>query len=222
MIREALDRLVGFLCRLVLGVFFRRIEVVGRDRLPVSGPRIVVGNHVNGLIDPLFVFGPLRVRARALGKSTLWRIPVLRQLLGLAGAIPIHRRSDAGEGADPAKNVEAFALCHEALARGEAISIFPEGISHDQPSLQPLRTGAARIALGAELERGPLGVVIAPFGLVFEERTTFRSRALVVVGEPIDPAPEVELARADLAGAVRALTARISAALEQVTLNYAT
>jgi 1-acyl-sn-glycerol-3-phosphate acyltransferase len=220
--RGALDRLVGLLCRVVLGVFFRRIEVVGRDRLPVAGPRIVVANHVNGLIDPLFVFGPLRVRARMLGKSTLWRIPVLRWLLGLAGAIPIHRRSDAAEGADPARNAEAFALCHEALARGEAISIFPEGVSHDLPYLQPLRSGAARIALGAELERGPLGVVIAPVGLVFSERTAFRSRALVVVGEPIDPAPEVALARASLAEAVRALTARISDALEQVTLNYPT
>jgi len=218
--RGALDRLVGFLCRVALGVFFRRIEVVGRDRLPVAGPRIVVANHVNGLIDPLFVFGPLRVRARMLGKSTLWQIPVLRQLLDLAGAIPIHRRIDAGEGADPAKNAEAFARCHEALARGEAISIFPEGVSHDRPFLQPLRTGAARIALGAELERGPLGVVISPVGLVFEERTTFRSRALVVVGEPIDPAGELALARADLTEAARVLTARISDALERVTLNY--
>ncbi|HSM13578.1 MAG TPA: hypothetical protein VLA66_05875, partial [Thermoanaerobaculia bacterium] len=91
-----------------------------------------------------------------------------------------------------------------------------------EPRLQPLRTGAARIALEAERRFGPLGVRIQPVGLVFEARHRFRSRALVVVGEPIDPAPELELAASDEAAAVRALTTRISDELEQVTLNYAT
>ena len=224
-LRPALDRFVGALCRFVLGLFYRRVEVVGRDRLP-PGPKIVVANHVNGLIDPLFVFGPLRLPARTLGKSTLWRIPILRQLLDLAGVIPVYRRQD--EGADTARNRETFARSVEELARGATLAIFPEGISHDRPRLQPLRTGAARIALEAELERGPLGLRIVPVGLVFEERGTFRSRALVVVGDPIDPAPEVAAARGDgtdagggaEVAAARALTARIATALERVTLNY--
>lgn len=217
MLRRLLDAAVGAASRFVLGVFFRSVEVVGRDRLP-RPPRIVVANHVNGLIDPLFVFGTLRLPARTLGKSTLWRIPILRRLLDLAGVIPVYRPQD--EGADPARNRETFARSVEELAGGATIAIFPEGISHDQPRLQPLRTGAARIAIEAELERGPLGVAIVPVGLVFEERTLFRSRALVVVGEPLDPEPEVDLARTDELGAARALTARIAAALERVTLNY--
>jgi 1-acyl-sn-glycerol-3-phosphate acyltransferase len=218
MVRRALDRVFGWMCRTALAVFFRRIEVVGRDRLPGSGPRIVVGNHVNGLIDPLFVLGTLRVPARLLGKSTLWKIPILSQLMDLAGVLPVYRAVDAGE--DRAGNERTFARCHEELARGGSLSIFPEGTSHDDPRLKPLKTGAARIAIGAELARGPLGVRVVPFGLVFEERTRFRSRVLVVVGEPLDPAPEVDLARGDEAGAVRSLTARIAEALERVTLNY--
>jgi 1-acyl-sn-glycerol-3-phosphate acyltransferase len=106
MLRPLLDRLVGALCRFVLGIFYRRVEVVGRDRLPPA-PRIVVANHINGLIDPLFVFGTLRLPARTLGKSTLWKIPILAQLLDLAGVIPVYRRQD--EGADTARNRESFA-----------------------------------------------------------------------------------------------------------------
>jgi 1-acyl-sn-glycerol-3-phosphate acyltransferase len=177
---------------------------------------VVVANHVNGLLDPMFVFGPLRVPARTLAKATLWRIPVVGRLADLAGAIPIHRRHDPG--ADPSKNVESFAAAHAVLARGGALAIFPEGISHDEPRLQPLRTGAARIALEAERRHGPLGVRVVPAGLVFERRERFRSRALVVVGEPIDPAPE--LALDDEVAAARALTARIAEAIEAVTLNY--
>ncbi|MFN7942939.1 MAG: 1-acyl-sn-glycerol-3-phosphate acyltransferase [Thermoanaerobaculia bacterium] len=217
--RRALDALVGWLCRRLLLLFFRRVEVVRRDRLPERGPLVVVANHTNGLVDPMFVLGPLRLPARMLGKSTLWKIPVLAQILDLAGVLPVVRRQDTpGEAGE--RNRETFARCHQELARGGVVAIFPEGTSHDQPHLLPLRTGAARIALEAELERGPVGVRILPVGLVFEERGRFRSRALVVVGESLDPAPEIALARADEHAAVHALTARIAAALERVTLNY--
>ncbi len=215
--RRRVDALIGGASRLALAVFFRRVEVVGRDRIR-GGPSIVVANHVNGLIDPLFVLGSLRLPARLLGKSTLWRIPVLAQLLDLARVLPVYRRMDAGE--DPTRNLETFARCREELAAGATIAIFPEGISHDEPQLQPLRTGAARIAIETELERGPVGVTILPVGLVFEARQRFRSRALVVVGAPLSPAAEVELARGDDRAAVRALTDRIAAAIAAITLNY--
>ena len=220
--RAALDRLIGFLCRRILEIYFRRIEVVGAARVPKADdrvPMVVVANHVNGLIDPLFVLGTLRQPARLLGKSTLWKIPVLAQVLDLAGVLPVYRRQD--EGVDTAKNLETFARSHEVLAKGGVIAIFPEGTSHDEPSLQPLRTGAARILLEAEQKFGPLGSRILPVGLHFESRERFRSRALVVVGDPIDPREEVELQKSDPRTAARALTERVEEALEKVTLNYA-
>jgi glycerol-3-phosphate O-acyltransferase/dihydroxyacetone phosphate acyltransferase len=238
-VRAGLDRGIGLVCRLVLAIFFRRIEVVGAERVPDRGdgrsrkpgsgpageagpvrrvPLVVVANHVNGLIDPLFVLGPLGLPARMLGKSTLWKIPILSQLLDLAGVIPVYRRQDAG--ADTAKNRETFARSHEELARGGIVAIFPEGTSHDLPQLQPLKTGAARILLEAELRLGPLESRILPVGLLFEERGRFRSRALVVVGSPIDPAEELDVARYDEPTAVRLLTERVTEALERVTLNY--
>jgi 1-acyl-sn-glycerol-3-phosphate acyltransferase len=216
--RRRLDRAVAALARLVLRVFFRRLEVEGAERLPPRGPRLVVANHVNGLIDPLLVIA-VGLEPRFLGKSTLWRILPLRPLLSLAGAIPVHRRQDPG--ADPARNLETFARCHEVLRDGGTIALFPEGKSHDEPALQPLKTGAARIVLEAEARCGPLGVAIVPLGLVYEDKASFRSRALVHVGLPLDPAPERALYAADPAGAVRALTARLDAALDEVTVSYA-
>jgi hypothetical protein len=86
--------------------------------------------------------------------------------------------------------------------------------------LQPLKTGLARIVLGAERKHPGLGVRIVPVGLTFNEKESFRSRALVQVGEPIDPAPEVDLDRTDNPAAVRALTARVDQGLKEVTVNY--
>jgi len=224
--RTPRERFVGAASKFLLRAFFRRIEVVGEDRLPERGPFVVVANHVNGLLDPMFVFGPLGLPARMLGKAPLWKIPVIGQLARLAGGIPVERRHDPGS--DPAKNVEAFAAAHRVLAEGGVMAIFPEGISHDEPRLQPLKTGTARIVLDAERLHGherPLGILIVPVGLVFERRDRFRSKALVVVGEPIDPERERQrcLAAVDETeqrAAVRDLTARIAAAIEEVTLNY--
>jgi 1-acyl-sn-glycerol-3-phosphate acyltransferase len=213
------DRLIAGCVRLVLRIFFRSVEVVGAERLPRGRPLVLVANHVNGLIDPLLILGPLPVTPRFLGKSTLWKNLLVRPLLELARAIPVYRRHD--EGVDPRRNRETFAQCHELLAAGGAVALFPEGVSHSEPSLQPLKTGAARIVLEAAAKFPGLGVRIVPVGLVFDAKETFRSRALVTVGEPIDPAAEVARYAADRPGAVRALTARVDAALQEVTLNYA-
>ncbi len=207
------------LARLVLRIWFREVEVCGAERIPPDRPLVLVANHVNGLIDPLMLMAPLPVQPRFLAKSTLWKIPPLRPFLRLAGSIPVYRPQDKE---DTSRNAETFARAGEVLAERGAIALFPEGKSHSQPGLQPLRTGAARIVLEAERKHPGLGVRIVPVGLLFDAKETFRSRALVQVGEPLDPAPEVAMQERDPVAAVRALTARIDDALQDVTLNYET
>jgi len=224
------DRFFRALVRLVLKVFFRQVEVAGAGRIPAGRPLVLVANHVNGLIDPLLLIGPLPLwpPPRFLAKSTLWKNPLVRPFLDLAGAIPVYRRQD--EGSDPAKNAETFVRSHELLANGGALALFPEGTSHSDPALKPLKTGAARIVLEAERKFPGTGTRIVPVGLLFDGKQTFRSRALVQVGEPIDPAPEIAMEAGDpeagdpetAIAAARALTARIDAELQAVTLNYET
>ncbi len=216
--RPRLDAFVEWLARTLARVFFREVEVEGLERVPRGGPLLVVANHHNSLIDPVLLMGFLGVRPRFLAKSTLWRVPGVSALLRLAGAVPVYRRQDQGE--DTGRNRETFARCFEELAAGGTVALFPEGISHDAPHLATLRTGAARIALGAESARGPIGLRILPVGLTFDAKGRFRSRALIRVGEPLAP-EELPAAGAEPSPeAVRALTARIGQALAAVTLNY--
>src|SRR5262245_24632349 len=207
--RRWLDRAARALARVLLAVFFRSAEVQGIERVPSSGPVLFVANHGNGLVDPMVLVALLPRLPRFLAKHTLWSNPAVRPLLELAGAVPVYR---AQEG-DTARNQETFARCFAELRGGGAVALFPEGVSHDQPALQPLRTGAARIALGAAAS-GP-SLVILPIGLTFDDKRTFRSRLLLCVGEPIPVAGE----SADDAEAVRALTDAIDAGLRAVTLN---
>lgn len=229
------DRWLVALDRVLLHAFFRRIEVEGVERTPAEGPLIVVANHVNGLIDPMLVLGCLPRVVRFLGKSTLWDIKPLRPFLSWARVIPVYRRSDPG--VDASRNRETFAASRRLMAQGGALAVFPEGKSHNEPYLAPLKTGAARIALEAEAEHGspgrPLGVQILPVGLLFDARAKFRSRALVEVGEPFTAMAAAGVGVEELRSAaaadgsmpvevVRALTDAIDSALQAVTVSFDT
>lgn len=202
---------------LVLRIFFRRIEVSGLDHVPAHGPVIFVLNHPSGLIDPAFLLCLAPRRVSLLAKAPLFRMPVIGFFCRAFDAIPVHRRQD--EGSDPARNRETFDAAHRVLAGGGVIAIFPEGASHSDPKLRPLKTGAARIALGAAARiTSPIRIV--PAGLYYRAKRTFRSAALLHFGEafavePIALAPGEE----PPAGPVRDLTARIGAALSAVTLQ---
>ncbi|HEU5261324.1 MAG TPA: 1-acyl-sn-glycerol-3-phosphate acyltransferase [Gemmatimonadales bacterium] len=212
-------RLFRAIFGLVLRVFFRRIELSGAERVPAEGPAIFVLNHPNGLIDPAFLLCLAPRRVSFLAKAPLFRMPVVGFFCRTFEAIPVHRRQDAGS--DPTQNRETFESARRVLARGGAIALFPEGTSHSDPKLRALKTGAARIALGAAAtlpQDTPL--LICPAGLYYRAKGTFRSAALLHFGEafPVEPVPlapgeepPVEL--------VRALTAHLERALADVTLQ---
>lgn len=203
-------RFLALVARLGLGIFFRRLEVEGGERLAERGPRIFVANHPNTLIDVLLVgiFYPGKIHF--LAKSGLFRNPVMAAALTYFGVIPVYRRQDAS---DPSENVDSFSKCYEALEAGKAICLFPEGTSATGPRLLPFKTGAARIALGAEARNGfGLGVRIVPVGLAYEEKSVFRSQVLVRVGRPVDVDGWRERYEADEREAARELTEHLEQA----------
>jgi 1-acyl-sn-glycerol-3-phosphate acyltransferase len=217
--RRATDRVIGLVATGLVLAFHRSVDVAGRQHVPRDRPVLVVANHGNGFVDPIVVTAVLRRLPRFLAKAALWKVVAARPFLGLAGVLPVHRASDGDRTAD---NRSMFESCHLELARGATVAIFPEGTTGDRASLDRVRSGAARIALGAVPTARDM--VIVPIGLAFESYVETRSRALVVVGEPIDVAPfdrdaaNPEPGRED----VGVLTARIAAALESVSPEFAT
>ena len=95
-----------------------------------------------------------------------------------------------------ARNLETFARCRVVLADGGTIALFPEGYSHNEPAAVPAQDGGGAHRAGGGQRHGAPGLRVLPVGLVYEDKEHFRSRVLVQVGEPIDPAPR--------AGGVRA------------------
>jgi len=168
---RAIDRIAAAVAHL-----FYRVDVAGRPLQ--NGPLLLLPNHFNALLDPALVMATAGRPVRFLAKSTLFAGP-FRPLLGAASTIPVYRKQD---GVETGKNDETFAAVHAALSRGEAVCVFPEGISHSSGRLEELRTGAARMALSAAASG--IDVHMVPVGINLERKTTFRSRATVAYGAP--------------------------------------
>lgn len=216
---------MSLLARVLIRVFFRDLEVAGAS-LPPSGPTLLIANHQNGLVDGLVLMAALPRHPRFLGKSTLWKILPLRPFLGLAGVIPVYRAVEANtsSAASPAdrarRNDQAFTISRHLLGEGAMVTVFPEGISHDRSTVQQLRTGVARIALGAAADDALANVVVTAAGLVYDDKSRFRSRALVRVGPPRPVGPYIPIHGTDSREAVHALTADIAGDLRAVAPDY--
>jgi 1-acyl-sn-glycerol-3-phosphate acyltransferase len=203
--------------RFAASLLFRRVEVAGDERYPRGRPVLLVANHFNGFVDPIVITAALGRTPRFIAKAGLRKVPVGGLLLRSLGVVFVRRQVDKGGAVG---NEDAFAECHRALAKGDVVAIFPEGTTHDRPRIDPIKTGAARIALGARTA-GAKGLAIVPVGLTFPDKVALRSSALVQFGGPIDldvasPADE----GADDAEAVRQLTAVIDRGLRAVSQDF--
>ncbi len=192
---------------------YYRLSIDGDD-VPRTGPVLVVANHPNSRLDPLLVAAAARRPVRFLAKAPLFQDRKVGWLIRASGAIPVFRRVD-----DPTamgNNSDMFRAVVTALTHDAAVGIFPEGISHSEPSMTELKTGAARIALATALS-GTL-VRIAPVGIVLRRKDRFRSEASVLVGKPVEWS-DLTTRNPEDREAVRELTQRVSDALHSVTFN---
>jgi 1-acyl-sn-glycerol-3-phosphate acyltransferase len=188
--------------RFAVEVFYRRVEISGLENVPRDTPAIFAVNHPNGLIDPLFVLCYVPRDVSFLAKAPLFRYPLIGWFARLLDSIPVYRKQDNVAGS----NEETFARAHDVLERGGGVAIFPEGTTHSDAHLRELKTGAARIALGASIPN----LVIVPAGIYYSAKGTFRSDALVLFGPPI-PIRDGE--------SVEKLTSEIERGLAGVTLQ---
>lgn len=218
------DRVIAKLVALIVRLVYREVEVVWAVRPSTDRPHLAVANHFGGVSDAIVLFAVLPRRPGVVARDAIWKVPVVGRLMDWVGAIPVHRADDGGGGS---ANDQMFASCYEQLRRGGDLLIFPEGVTRNEPSIAEVKTGAARIVLGARAS-GVEGVLITPLGIHYEDKAMLRKRVLVLAGPPLDV--DAFAAQRQHAGgdggaddrqAVHDLTARIDAALRDVAPDFA-
>lgn len=214
---QKLSRLQVFwfhFCQSIVKLFYRQCEVQGLEHLPANKPVLICANHANALVDAVIIQSFCPRLVHPLTRSGLFKNPLLRPVLTKIGAVPIYRRQDTTDG-DVSKNVDSFSRVYEVFSQGEVLLVFPEGQSHSDAHIHELKTGAARMALGAWAANGDVPVIL-PVGLNFTRKGKFRSRVFVKINPPVDTSPWLE---EQTENNVKGLTSDIQQALADTTLN---
>lgn len=194
----------GFIRRL----YYSRITLTGKDRVPGKGPLLVLCLHRNGAVDG-FIYRGAVPRLRYLVRAKLSRGIIGR--IFFAG-VEVNRRSDGGNRSD---HEEMITTCVQHLQAGESLAVFPEGTSKLGPSHLPFQSGAAHIALNFLKAGQPLTVL--PLGIHYECPYAFRSRVEVMIGEAIRLEPPREgKSRGEQ---LREIKLQFTSALEEVGFN---
>jgi 1-acyl-sn-glycerol-3-phosphate acyltransferase len=144
LVPEYLLRFVAF----ILSRVMYRFEVRGDEHIPVTGPAVVVCNHVS-YVDALLLMAASPRPMRFIMDHRIFAVPVLGWLFRLGKAIPV-----APQAEDPRAYEVAFDAADRVLAEGDLLCIFPEGAITRDGTLQPFKGGVMKI-----LQRRPTPVV---------------------------------------------------------------
>ena len=209
--------ILKFLFKITGKVFFSTITIRNKELIPRSGPLIVVANHPSTFMDPIVIATTLDRKFYFLAKGILFKGKFTKWLFPKFNMIPVYRKQD-----DPGemnKNEETFDACFEHLEKGKAILIFPEGISITERKLRPIKTGAARIVLGAEARNNfQLNSQIVTIGLNYANPHKFNRELYINIATPINVSEYKELFEADPFNAARELTETIRSKMEKLII----
>lgn len=176
------DRIIKKLVSWMVAAIYQRVEVRQPEGLTASGPQLANASHFGGFVDPLLLIYAMDRVPRFIARDVIWRFPPARWVMNWVGAIPVHKPEDKGA---RTSNDQMFASTYRALHEGELVTIFPEGITVDDPQIAAIKTGSARIALGARAD-GVGGLTLISAGIHYENKAALRSNVFIDIGWPVD------------------------------------
>lgn len=210
-----LYRIFKWLFLLAVRGYFRSIHIKGLEHIPSSGPLVFVANHNSAFMDPIVLAVHINRSLFFLARGESFKSKIVSFFFGRLHMIPIYRPEITPNLAH--KNEEVFQKCYDHLKKGKTILIFPEGISRTERNLQKLKTGTARIVLGAEAQNDfKLNVKIIPVGINYSNPHHFKSDVFVNFGVPKSVSEYKDLYLKDETSSVQMLTTEIEVELKKL------
>lgn len=210
--------ILKFIVGISIRIYYRSVKVRNAFNLDQSGPKIIIANHPNTLMDAWLIGHVSKEPIYYMAKGTFFNSPVKKWLLGKLNMIPINRRTDGTT--QGVTNSESFEACYRILEEGKTLVIFPEGTSIPELKLRELKSGTARIALEAEKRNnGKLNLKVIPVGLFYSQPEKFRSSVLVTIGKGMEVTDFLSSYIENYSLGAKQLTTRFREHLERVLVT---
>jgi 1-acyl-sn-glycerol-3-phosphate acyltransferase len=207
--------------RIALSVYFRKVYLSNKHRIPKDKPVILAANHPTAFIEPCILACWLTRPLSFVARGDLYLTkPFVRKLYDWYRLIPVFRIDDAGYG-HLKSNYESFGRCVEALMDKKMLMILAEGRTKHEKRLRPLMKGTARIVFDALAKYPGLDIHVIPVGVNYTDSDTFRSSVMIDFGEPLRALDYLEKYGDHPAKCVNALTADLGKGLKERVIHIA-
>jgi len=153
------------------------LRVSGAENLTKHPVAVYASNHTSYMDTPV-VFGALPFQFRILAKKELWPIVFIGWYLDRSGQIPI-------DTANPRASISSLGVGVKALRSGMPLFVFPEGGRTSDGELRPFLSGAAFLAIRAQVPLVPIALSGVYDLLPIHTRHLYPGELTVSVGEPI-------------------------------------
>ena len=178
-----LYRITRLIMTITLRLFYRRIYATGIETIPDKGPAILLANHPSSLMDAA-IFGMLLHRPiHYFTRGDVFKSRFISSILKALNMIPVFDHTGRKSLYD---NDESFRRAAAVLRRGGLILFFPEGTSHTDRKLMPLKKGAFRLAVQVVAGLSPeTPLLMIPAGINYAHPLAAQQDVIVQVGDPI-------------------------------------
>ncbi|MCA9707228.1 MAG: 1-acyl-sn-glycerol-3-phosphate acyltransferase [Myxococcales bacterium] len=159
-----------------------RVKVCGREHIEPGRTYVMVSNHLS-LVD-IFVVHRLFRHFKWVSKAENFRIPFIGWNMTLNAYVPLRR-------GERDSVLEMFTRCHEALAGGSSVMMFPEGTRSRTGQLRAFKPGAFELAKQAGVPVLPM-VIEGTFGALQPRTLAIAPARMRLTVLPAIAKPEVE------------------------------
>jgi len=167
-----------------INLFFRKVVVRDKHKIPVDRPVIIVANHQNALLDPVVLCVSSRRQLHWLTRADVFKNKSVSAFLHRINMMPVYRERDRVADLHDRNNA-IFEECFRRMKQNAVIGIFPEGTHRGKKQLVPLKKGLARLVIGA-YESGVRNLCILPVGLDYDSFYEAQQDLIVTFGDVIE------------------------------------
>lgn len=215
----AQQRIARFWARAMVFLAGCSIRIRGAENLSKAPVAVYASNHTSYMDTPV-IFASLPFQFRILAKKELWPIAFIGWYLDRSGQIPI-------DTVNPHSTLSSLGAGVKALRSGMSLFVFPEGRRTPDGELQPFLSGAAYLAIRAQVPLVPLALNGVYDLLPIHTRHLYPGELTLTTGEPIDTKGmtprQTEQLTAQLRDAIQALrqqqTVAVQDAVEEVAVR---
>lgn len=173
-VQHRIARVWGQLCVWSSGA---SLEIRGGEHLLRHPVAVYASNHTSYMDTPV-IFASLPFQFRILARKELWGWPFIGWYLGRSGQIPI-------DTANPRATLSSLGVGVKALRAGMPLFVFPEGGRTQTGEMQSFLSGAAYLAIRAQVPLVPIALTGVYDLLPMHTRHFYPGKLTLAIGEPI-------------------------------------